>query len=299
MSWKFRNNKVKKTYHHLIFKEKEIISTAEALPTTFECLGLEFTATQPLPSHLLGPQNRPHAPEHSATINTWHMYPAVPWAGKVLREPWHSSWSQPFFCQKCLFYLIVAASLQHCFKLKKPHESWLPRVMEVCGSRYHLSIFSGYSHTLGSQATKGIKDINPTYLQYLLLILIWTYLCRRKKPLHSSPYFTALHSVLGRSDAKTTGWVRRWGTTPALANPTGLVKDDTTWIFHIFHEKGFTKAIKCHEVFTVFGKDLDNAGERVAGGGLQLSFANPVPPASLIRPRSKETSLSHWQRPQV
>lgn len=43
----------------------------------FECLSLELTVTQPLPSHLLGPQNSPHAPEHSATINTWHVCPAV------------------------------------------------------------------------------------------------------------------------------------------------------------------------------------------------------------------------------
>lgn len=47
----------------------------------------------------------------------------------------------------------VAATSQHYFKLKKPHEPRLPR--DVWGSRYHLSIFSGYLRLSSTQGNKG------------------------------------------------------------------------------------------------------------------------------------------------
>lgn len=83
---------------------------------TSECFVLEFTATQPPLSYSLGPQNRPHSSELSATINI----------SQALQCPEHNRQTvqravTQFLDPNLHAYFIqsIVTSLQYCFKLKK------------------------------------------------------------------------------------------------------------------------------------------------------------------------------------
>lgn len=82
-----------------------------------ECLVLEFTITRFPLSWSLGPQNRPHSPELSATTNI---------GSYALQHPEHNKQSVWGALTQFLdsnlnacFIQIIATSLQYCFKLKK------------------------------------------------------------------------------------------------------------------------------------------------------------------------------------